>query len=42
MGTYVGTTTLRNGLGRVMDYRYIDGATVMPSDEIVRTLRKAE
>jgi branched-chain amino acid transport system substrate-binding protein len=42
MGTYVGTTTLRNGQGMVIDFRYIDGATVMPSDALVRTWRKAD
>jgi branched-chain amino acid transport system substrate-binding protein len=42
MGTYVGTTTLHNGRGVVMDYRYIDGASVMPSDAIVHTWRKAD
>ena len=42
MGTFVGTTRLRDGRGVVVDYHYVDGATVMPSDEIVRSLRKAD
>ncbi len=39
LGTYVGRTALRNGRGIMTDWRYIDGASVMPSDEEVRKMR---
>jgi branched-chain amino acid transport system substrate-binding protein len=42
MGTYVGTTSLRNGGGIVKAYRYIDGSSVMPSDADVRAWRPSD
>ena len=41
LGTYVGRTALKSGRGAMVDWRYVDGATVLPTDEIVRTLRPA-
>ncbi len=42
MGAYVGTTAVNLGRGVMKDFRYIDGATVMPSDAEVRKLRPAD
>ena len=42
MGAFVGTTAVNLGRGVMKDFRYIDGATVMPSDAEVRKLRPAE
>ena len=39
LGTYVGRTALADGHGTMVDWRYVDGATALPSDEIVRQLR---
>ena len=41
LGTYVGRTALRAGKGVMVDWRYVDGAAAMPSDEEVRKLRPA-
>ena len=47
LGTYVGrtastiSTALRGGKGRMVDWRYVDGAAALPSDEEVRKLRPA-
>lgn len=41
MGAYVGRTAVRDGKGVMVDYRYIDGATVLPSVEETRRLRSA-
>ena len=41
LGTYVGRTALANGQGTMVDWRYVDGASVMPSDAFVRRLRPA-
>ena len=41
MGGYVGRTKNDGGKGVMVDYRYIDGADVQPSDEIVAKLRSA-
>ncbi|MBS0641289.1 MAG: ABC transporter substrate-binding protein [Acetobacteraceae bacterium] len=41
LGTYVGKTKLQNGKGVMVDWRYVDGASVMPSDAEVRKLRPA-
>jgi branched-chain amino acid transport system substrate-binding protein len=38
----VGTTAVNLGRGVMKDFRYIDGATVLPSDAEVRKLRPAE
>src|SRR5690606_2831666 len=42
MGAYVGVTTVRDGKGVMKDYRYIDGAAVLPSAEETRKLRAAD
>jgi branched-chain amino acid transport system substrate-binding protein len=42
MGAYIGVTTVNQGRGVMKDFRYIDGAVVLPSDAEVRTLRPAE
>lgn len=41
MGVYVGKTAQRDGKGVMIDFRYIDGADLQPSDEQVRQLRTA-
>ena len=41
LGTYVGRTAMRNGRGIMVDWRYVDGAAAMPTDEEVRKLRPA-
>ena len=41
MGAYVGKTTLRGGKGEMKDYRYLDGAKYLPSDDVVKKLRPA-
>ncbi|HEX3348786.1 MAG TPA: ABC transporter substrate-binding protein [Acetobacteraceae bacterium] len=41
LGTYVGRTALKNGRGTMVDWRYVDGAIVMPPDDEVRKLRPA-
>ncbi|MFD1511306.1 ABC transporter substrate-binding protein [Lacimonas salitolerans] len=41
MGAYVGTTTVRDGKGVMVDWAYKDGADFLPSDEEVRKLRPA-
>ncbi|MGE0806211.1 MAG: ABC transporter substrate-binding protein [Burkholderiaceae bacterium] len=42
MGAYVGLTTVRDGKGVMKDFRYVDGASVLPSPEQTRKLRPAE
>jgi branched-chain amino acid transport system substrate-binding protein len=42
MGAYVGTTALKDGKGVMTSFRYVDGASVQPSDEEVKKLRPAE
>jgi branched-chain amino acid transport system substrate-binding protein len=39
MGTFVGRTGLKDGKGVMTDFRFVDGATVQPSDQEVKTLR---
>lgn len=39
MGAFVGTTHNDNGKGVMVDFRYVDGAAVQPSDTEVRALR---
>ena len=41
MGMYVGRTTQQNGNGGMVDWRYVDGAAVLPPDDVVRKLRPA-
>jgi len=42
MGAYVGVTALKDGKGVMTSFRYIDGASVQPSDEEVKKLRPAD
>jgi len=39
MGAFLGRTKNDNGKGVLVDYRYIDGTTVQPSDDVVKKLR---
>ena len=41
LGGYVGVLGIKAGHGVMTDWRYIDGADVLPSDETVRKLRPA-
>lgn len=41
MGAYVGALAVRDGKGVMTDIRYIDGASVLPSDEQVKQWRPA-
>ena len=41
MGAYVGQIALKGGKGTMANFRYVDGASVQPSDEEVRKLRPA-
>lgn len=41
MGAYVGTLGIQDGKGIMTDFRYVDGATVQPTDEQVRQWRPA-
>ncbi len=40
MGTFVGKLALKDGKGVMVDWRYVDGASVMPPASFVETLRK--
>jgi len=42
MGGYVGRTKNEGGKGVMVDYRYVDGTKVLPSDEVVKKLRPAD
>lgn len=39
LGAYVGRLGLKEGRGTMVDWRYVDGASVLPGDAEVRTLR---
>ena len=41
MGTYVGELAVQDGKGVMTGWRYVDGAAVMPPDDVVRRLRPA-
>jgi branched-chain amino acid transport system substrate-binding protein len=41
MGAYVGKIALENGKGTMSDFKYVDGASVLPSDAEVKKLRPA-
>ncbi len=41
MGAFIGTTTVRDGEGVMVDWSYKDGANYLPSDEEVAKLRPA-
>jgi branched-chain amino acid transport system substrate-binding protein len=42
MGAWVGKTAVEKGKGTMVDIKYIDGASVLPSDAEVRKLRSGE
>ncbi len=39
LGTFVGKLALKDGRGTMVDWRYVDGAAVLPPDDVVRQLR---
>lgn len=39
LGAFVGKTAVRNGRGTMVDWRYADGRSYLPADDVVRTLR---
>ena len=41
MGAYIGKIALENGKGTMTDFKYVDGASVLPSDAEVKKLRTA-
>ena len=41
MGAFVGKLALKDGKGTMVDFKYVDGASVLPSDEAVKKLRPA-
>ena len=41
MGAYVGKIALKEGRGTMADFKYVDGAAVLPSDAEVKKLRPA-
>jgi branched-chain amino acid transport system substrate-binding protein len=41
MGAYVGKLAVKNGHGTMVDFKYVDGASVLPSDAEVKKLRPA-
>jgi branched-chain amino acid transport system substrate-binding protein len=42
MGAYVGEIAMKDGRGTMANFKYVDGATVLPSDEETRKLRPAD
>jgi branched-chain amino acid transport system substrate-binding protein len=42
MGAYVGKLALEGGKGTMTDFKYVDGASVLPSDAEVKKLRPAD
>ena len=42
MGAYVGRLAVKDGAGTMVDWRYVDGASVMPSDAEMGKLRPAK
>lgn len=42
MGAYLGKVALKDGAGYMVDYRYIDGASVVPPDSEVSKLRPSK
>jgi branched-chain amino acid transport system substrate-binding protein len=41
MGAFVGRTAVEDGMGTMVDWTYVDGADVMPTDEEVTSMRPA-
>jgi branched-chain amino acid transport system substrate-binding protein len=42
MGAFVGKIALENGKGTMADFKFVDGATVLPGDDEVKKMRPAE
>jgi branched-chain amino acid transport system substrate-binding protein len=42
MGTFVGRTTIKDGVGAMKDWRFLDGAKYLPSEEEAAKLRPSE
>jgi len=42
MGAFVGTTKMEGGKGVMVDYKYLDGAKFLPSNDAVKKLRPAD
>ena len=42
VGAYVGKIALKGGKGTMSDFKYVDGASVLPSDDEVKKLRPQE
>jgi branched-chain amino acid transport system substrate-binding protein len=42
MGAFVGRIALKNGTGTMTDFKYVDGASVLPSADEVKNLRPPE
>jgi branched-chain amino acid transport system substrate-binding protein len=42
MGAWVGKTAVEKGKGTMVDFKYVDGTSVQPSDAEVRKMRPAE
>jgi branched-chain amino acid transport system substrate-binding protein len=41
LGAFVGKLALKDGHGTMTDFKYVDGASVLPSDAEVKKLRPA-
>jgi branched-chain amino acid transport system substrate-binding protein len=41
IGAYVGQIALKDGKGTMSDFKYVDGATVLPGDDEVKKMRPA-
>ena len=41
LGAFVGKIALKDGRGTMADFKYVDGASVLPSDAEVKKLRPA-
>jgi branched-chain amino acid transport system substrate-binding protein len=41
MGAFVGKLAVKDGKGVMVDAKYVDGASVLPSDAEVKALRTA-
>ena len=41
LGTYVGKTAVKDGKPAMVDWRYVDGASALPSDAEVKKMRPA-
>ncbi len=41
LGAFVGKIAVKDGHGTMADFKYVDGASVLPPDDGVKTLRPA-